>query len=555
MAEHHSTNGAQRAALYYRMSTDRQEDSIERQQSQVEPYAKRRGYSVVGEYRDEGIAGDVFERRTDFQRLLRDAGSGKFDVIVTDEPSRLSRQGIVEFIAKVAHPLQEAGVTLDSVSDGPQGWDDVVQIITLAIRQDRSSDEPRKLSRRVLTDGAMAAKKGQHLGGSIPYGYRMTYAEPGHKPCGLVIDPDKAKVVVWIFEKYDGGFMTIEQITAELNVRCVVPPGRQDRTARRTAWMRQTVRYILRNPKYTGCLVWNRSRRGKYYRLEQGRAVAKGRGKPGVMNDESDWEIAQQTHEAIISRELFDRVGERLARNRNARRSASRRGYVFSGMLVCGFCGRGLTGCRRYGREIYRCLATDDTGAKVCGTPQVRQEAVLRAVAGALQRELLNPDNLSRLREELRRQEEAEKAPSAIADLEKRLKQLDRQIAQGNHNLTLVPPDFVQGVLEAIAELRRERGQVEAKLKAVRTESRVADLEAVIAEAERMVWRIREAMGEADPSHVRAVLDEWVHHIEVRWTKRKAGGRYRYECTGGTIFLRPDSHPPESLAGQTSSVG
>src|SRR4051812_2521201 len=108
-----------RAAAYYRMSTDEQEGSIDRQRSTTLPHAAHKGYRVVGEYPDEGVAGDEFAKRPQLQRLLADAKAGNFDVVVVDEVSRLSRQKFTEFIAKVAHPLEQAGVTVDSVAEGP----------------------------------------------------------------------------------------------------------------------------------------------------------------------------------------------------------------------------------------------------------------------------------------------------------------------------------------------------------------------------------------------------------------------------------------------------
>jgi DNA invertase Pin-like site-specific DNA recombinase len=100
------------------MSTDKQEDSIDRQLSNVRPYAERKGYRLSDEhtYTDAGIAGDEFEKRPALQRLLRDAAAGRFDVLLCDEVARLSRQKFTEYVAKVAYPLEQAGVTLDTVS-------------------------------------------------------------------------------------------------------------------------------------------------------------------------------------------------------------------------------------------------------------------------------------------------------------------------------------------------------------------------------------------------------------------------------------------------------
>src|SRR5262245_53581474 len=127
MSANHST--PVRAAAYYRMSTDKQEDSVERQQSSLVPYAARQAYNLVQDYKDEGLAGDLFERRPGFQKLLKDATAGKFSVIVVDELSRLSRQDPITMIAQVIHPLRAAGVRLDTASNGPIDYDSLVGIL------------------------------------------------------------------------------------------------------------------------------------------------------------------------------------------------------------------------------------------------------------------------------------------------------------------------------------------------------------------------------------------------------------------------------------------
>src|SRR5438105_225715 len=89
-----------RVAVYVRMSTDDQTDSPERQLEQVLPYCERKGYRIVGRYQDLAMRG-WDDSRPEFQKLLRDAEAGMFDVIVVDEQSRLSRTEPVEFFAQV----------------------------------------------------------------------------------------------------------------------------------------------------------------------------------------------------------------------------------------------------------------------------------------------------------------------------------------------------------------------------------------------------------------------------------------------------------------------
>src|SRR5262245_40146826 len=99
------------------MSTDDQTDSPERQLEQVLPYCQRKGYEVVEVYQDLGMRGSD-SSRPEYQRLLQDAQKGRFDLIVVDEQSRLSRNDPVEYMANVALPLRNAGVFVEVVDTG-----------------------------------------------------------------------------------------------------------------------------------------------------------------------------------------------------------------------------------------------------------------------------------------------------------------------------------------------------------------------------------------------------------------------------------------------------
>jgi site-specific DNA recombinase len=160
-----------RAATYIRMSTDEQPDSPERQRSQILPYCERLGYRIVQEYSDLGERG-WRDDRPQFLRLLQDAQAGKFDVIVVDEMSRLSRQDPFDYIVKVAHPLREAGVGVESVAEGRQDWDELVGMILLTVRQDKARQESITLGRRTATGQVRKAKEGKLFSGRAPYGYR-----------------------------------------------------------------------------------------------------------------------------------------------------------------------------------------------------------------------------------------------------------------------------------------------------------------------------------------------------------------------------------------------
>jgi site-specific DNA recombinase len=547
----HPLSPALRVGTYFRNSDDGQENSIERQRSQVDPYVTRRKYVKIGEYVDEDIAGDEFEKRRGLQKLLRDVNDGLIDVIVCDEPQRFSRQDPVEFIARVAHPLRAAGVNLDTVSDGLQGWDDVVSIITLTIKQDRSSGESKTLSRRVLTGCANLARAGQHLGGPAPYGYQVRYStgEGKPRPLGLEVESVQAKVVRWMFAHYLLGW-TLERIAIELNTRCVPPPARRNRRRGRVAtppvWTTQAVRCVLKNAKYTGDAVWNQQSNGKYHRFAGGRAEVKQRKQKRFgANPVEEWIVKADQHEALVTREDFDRVQEMRQGNRAGCRGQARKGYVLSGMLKCGFCGRKLRGRTRYGKEWYTCQPKDDAGRKVCGTPQVEQAVILDAMLKALQRKLLGREELKKLREQVREDEEAAKAPERLGAMQRELDELQAKIDRGIANLALLPPELVPDVSREVGKFRQQHDALSRERERAKVDSKTVDLERVIVEAERALWEIREAMQARNPERLRRALEQFIAYAVVRWETLNAGGRSRYLFLGGAIWLRSEQRPAD----------
>src|SRR5579871_5867157 len=110
-----------RAVAYYRMSTDKQEDSIDRQRSQVEPYAPKHGYTILRDYMDEGIGGDEVAKRAQFVQMLKDAQRGQFRVILCDDKDRFGRFDSIDY-GYYVKPLRDAGVKLVTVAQGLIDW-------------------------------------------------------------------------------------------------------------------------------------------------------------------------------------------------------------------------------------------------------------------------------------------------------------------------------------------------------------------------------------------------------------------------------------------------
>jgi site-specific DNA recombinase len=530
-----------RVAIYIRMSKDRQEDSPERQRGQVLPHIERQGYDITEEYFDPGISGDEFWKREAFQRLLRDAKAGKFDGIVVDHKDRISRQIHIDYVHDIVHPLYHAGVWVETVASGRLDWDSMVGQLTDQINQHQASEEPAKIAYRTLTQLMEKAGAGQGAGGPVPYGYVMTYLEQMVKgrlkqiPQKYALgDPEKVKVVRWLFLEYATGRRSIEQLRDELHARGVPGP-------RGTEWWgKSTITRILANRRYLGDWVYNRKHCGKHATATGGKvetATGRHRRKPGA-NPEADWVVKPDWHPAIIDRETFAQVQARLAENRENKTPIKGGGnFALNGLLVCGKCHLPMHGFNERGECKYRCSGEQRFGSKFCNTNTTREPVVLKSVVNALQAELLNPAFFEEALAEARRLAEEARESGTAEGMRTRLEALDKQIDQGNHNLTVLPPDRLGGVVAKLRELEDERQQLAADLERVENVAEVSDLEAVVAEAKRLLWDLRAAFDEGDPARVRFVLQEFVDRIVLEF-RPKPRPRNRSPLRGGTIYLK-----------------
>lgn len=121
------------------------------------------------------------------------------------------------------------------------------------------------------------------------------------------------------------------------------------------------MRAILGNPRYTGFEVWNKQRKDEV--LVDVEDVALGHVTKQRWNDKDDWIwSAEPTHEAIVSRDLFDTVQSLFGTKRGptTRTPIKGRRYVLSGLLHCNLCGRRMQGQWTHGQAYYRCKFTDE---------------------------------------------------------------------------------------------------------------------------------------------------------------------------------------------------
>lgn len=308
-------------AGYCRVSTDQEDqaNSFASQQSYFREYISNHpGWNLYEIYADEGISGTSTKNRCQFQRMIQDAYAGKFQLILTKEVSRFSRN-IVDTLT-YTRELKRIGVAVEFVTDHINTMDGDGEL-RLSIMATLAQDESRKTSSRVVWGQTRQMEKGVVFGRSM-LGYEVT----GGK---LTVEPGGAEIVRLIFQKY-----AVEQVgTAEI-ARFLTQKGY--RTYRGSnKWNASSILKILKNEKYVGDLVQKKTYTPDY--LTHEKRTNKG---------EVPLICLENHHDPIISREIWAMSQERMGKNNKHRNGAGGHSnrYVFSGRIKCALCGAGFVG-------------------------------------------------------------------------------------------------------------------------------------------------------------------------------------------------------------------
>jgi DNA invertase Pin-like site-specific DNA recombinase len=549
-----------KAAVYLRMSTDKQEDSPERQRKAIEAYMAANGMKLYQEYVDEAERG-WDKSRSGFQALLKDAFAGKFQAIVVDECSRLSRTAPLAFMGEVAYPLQQSGVELHSVAEGGlQNWDDdnLPGVLLSAVYQDQSRSESKKIAWRVASNFNRLATQGHIDLGKPPYGYRRVWVDQAGKvvhdgtyppehvrrirpiPKLMPGDPEEVRVVKFIFEAYVERDMSLRDIGRELEQRGVQTPGGK------TVWSQNCVGKILRDLKYAGYYVFNRRRQGKYYRLgKNGPEKSDTKDGTGLTNAKEDWRIVADSHEPLVSPELFALVQERMSANRTRTTPAPNRGdFLFSKLVVCGKCGSPMMGHRNGpgGEAFYRCGLAMGTAQRHCHNNLVKESELLDRVLDTLQSKLLNPDFIKLLEEEATKMDEDASSERRVRSLQTELETLDRDIARARGRLAKVDDetfDFLTGQIKGWVERRKE---LVSELGAANAPTHREQMQRLVTALRKYIWEFRDAVQSGDRQVVRASLRTLIGFVEVHVERRMVGPKKcKYDLVGGWVTIRTET--------------
>lgn len=332
------TNDNLKVAIYARLSEkDRnlktKEDdsnSIINQKSLLTDYALKQGWTVYDYYVDDDYSGSD-RNRPEFNRMIDDARDGKFSTIICKEQSRFARDvAIVEKYLNELFPIW--GIRFISIVDN-NDTNDNNQVLLRQFQSVLNEQYLRGMSNSIKSVLTNRRENGYFIGAFAPYGYKKDPDKKGH----LIPDEEAAKIVNLIFQKYADG-MGKKSIAIYLNNLGIPNPteykrlhGIRKNTPKEVIskiWRYSSIESILKNEVYNGNLV-QRKYESISFKTKINKPTTKDR-----------WIRVENTHEPIVSKELWDRVQETIKLRTKPCYTGER--SIFSGKVKCMYCKRGM---------------------------------------------------------------------------------------------------------------------------------------------------------------------------------------------------------------------
>lgn len=364
-----------RVTDYARVSTDHleQKKSLQNQVEHFEQYIKENpNWTYVKGYVDDGITGTSDVKRDNFMKMIEDARSGKFDLIVTKEISRFSRNTLDSI--KYTRELLSYGVAVLFVNDNINTAMPDSEL-RLTIMASMAQDEIRRLSERVKFGMNRAIERGEILGNDLLYGYKKD------KDTGVLnIIEEEAKVVRRIYELYAVEELTLSKIVKILNSEGL-------KTCQGKKWCISTISRMIENPKYKGYYCARKSEIVDYMT------------KKIKYFEKDDWVIYEDKTRIppIINENLWNRANNRLISRKKAfserkeDKSIYKNRYLYSAKI---FCGQHNTVFHR--REFRKnkkditwvCSEYLKNGKSTCDSPNIREselDAIFKDLISKLQ--------------------------------------------------------------------------------------------------------------------------------------------------------------------------
>ena len=376
-----------KAAIYLRLSRDDElqgeSGSISTQRQMLTQYCRENRFDIFDEYVDDGYSGTNFDR-PDFQRMIDDIEDGKVNCVITKDLSRLGRNYILTGQYTDFY-FPSKGVRYIAVNDGvdsDKGESEIAPFLNIL-----NEMHARQTSKKVKAALRTKFADGMKFNPYAPFGYIKDPDILGH----IIPDDETKHIVEEMFDMASLG-KGAAAIRSELDKRKIPIPAwwiykrsgmlsqtfKDQPEDRRHKWTVEMVKRILSNPVYLGHSVHYRQTNISF------------KNKKKVHRPEEDWYTVENTHEPIISQELWDAAQAHI----RSRKRPTKQGEVqiFAGLLRCVDCGRSLRYSHKKAKdgtrtqEYYSCNTYKEYGKERCSIHSVKYKTLYEIVYTKLKR-------------------------------------------------------------------------------------------------------------------------------------------------------------------------
>ena len=462
-----------KAYAYLRVSTVQQVDgnSLDGQEAEIRKFCEFKGIDLIGVYSDGGKSGKSFAGRPEFQRMLQDVEEKQeVDYIITWKMSRFGRNACDSLIS--LQLLQKHNVNLITVQDNIDTSNQMGRLF-FTLMSALAEMERENIREQTINGKKYNALAGKWNGGQAPYGYNLEHGR-------LVINEEEAEIVrkiyAWYMESEEAGYSTV---TARLNEEGIKPrqKKRLDRKAMQESgseeeihlpvvadWYTTSVKKILDNPVYCGKI-----RYGHYPVTETGDGKTKRKYSDSPL-------LVDGKHEAIISKEDWDRVQEKRAKVKKPHgrpdSTVETVNNVFNSIAKCPQCGGNMISAsgrytsvkgneRRYYQYI--CGYWNNHKKGKCRKNSINAEFLEKTVIEAILKYVNRPNVVQEIAQYMDREMDTTKLEKEIAEINMQLKELDKSenrqyeiLSNIGGKYRNIRPEKIEANLEKINAQREE---------------------------------------------------------------------------------------------------
>ena len=369
-----------RVAAYCRVSTDsdEQETSYDAQVTHYTEYIQKNPeWELAGIFADDGISGTNTKKRTEFKRMIDECMAGNIDMIITKSISRFARNTLdcLQYIRQ----LKDKNIPVYFEKESINTMDAKGEVL-ITIMASLAQQESQSLSQNVKLGLQYRYQQGEIQVNCARF---LGYTKDENKR--LVVVPEEAEIVKRIYREYLEGASMLK-IARGLEADGILNGAGNER------WHTSNINNILRNEKYIGDALLQ-----KTYTVD---FLTKKRVKNNGIVPQY---YVENSHEAIIPREVFMQVQEELIRRRivhtspNGKTRTFSSNHVFAQIIICGNCGEVFRRVHWNNRGkksvVWRCVSRLENTGLFCEARTVLESTLEQVMVTAINQALCDKDH------------------------------------------------------------------------------------------------------------------------------------------------------------------